>query len=667
VRKQALDALYNSLTFVKANFARDNERNIIMQVVCEGTQASDTEAQVSAYQCLIRIVDLYYRYMELYMKKALYGVTIFSMQSENERVVLQAIEFWSTLCEREYDLLAAEDEAYHTSTIVEEKCMYFARDVLKELVPVLFWLLTKQDEDADEDEWNPAMAAATCFGLLSQTVGSEIIQYAVPLMESNLRSGDWHHREAAVMIFGSILEGPEPVQLSQLVLQGLPFLYQTIQDQSPHVKDTAAWTLGRVCEFVIRDLPSHVDQEIMNALMRGLTDQPRIVASCCWALMNFAEQKAVDHPESDKSSPFFQTVVQALLATGGRDDNLNNIRTSAYEALSAWIQGSANDVFPVITQIAQELLKRLNVVISLPSPLSTSNGELVSNLCSSLSAVVRRLDRHLPDSLSDAIMETLLQMITVGASSKMATVLEDAFICIGAVASALDKKFVRFSHLIGPSLVAALQNPEEFTLCSVAIGVISDICRAMEGDFAQYSDVFMELLGNLLTANQVHKSVKPTIIMCFGDIALAIGTKFEKYLSPVMSVLTHAAQFAEQLTSLADQEYVEQLREAIVEALVGIVQALSQDDKIKLIQPWLPFIGSIMYASVKDNTLVEHHSRNVAGLLGDLAIVFRNESREVLSEDWVEKFITITYTNRLFTSKTRETARWAREQIHSVW
>ena len=47
-----------------------------MQVVCEATQSENESVKVAAFECLVRIMQLYYEKMELYMQKALYGVCL---------------------------------------------------------------------------------------------------------------------------------------------------------------------------------------------------------------------------------------------------------------------------------------------------------------------------------------------------------------------------------------------------------------------------------------------------------------------------------------------------------------------------------------------------------------------------------------------------------------
>lgn len=92
VKLAATNALLNSLEFTKANFDKESERHIIMQVVCEATQSPNTQIRVAALQCLVKIMSLYYQYMEYYMGPALFAVSLLF----NKRRVLSSIN--CTIC-----------------------------------------------------------------------------------------------------------------------------------------------------------------------------------------------------------------------------------------------------------------------------------------------------------------------------------------------------------------------------------------------------------------------------------------------------------------------------------------------------------------------------------------------------------------------------------------
>jgi hypothetical protein len=59
-----------------------------MQVVCEATQSQSEDVQVGAYQCLVRIMSLYYEKMSFYMERALFGVRLDVIWNVRVRVLM---------------------------------------------------------------------------------------------------------------------------------------------------------------------------------------------------------------------------------------------------------------------------------------------------------------------------------------------------------------------------------------------------------------------------------------------------------------------------------------------------------------------------------------------------------------------------------------------------
>lgn len=89
--------------------------------------------------------------------------------------------------------------------------------------------------------------------------------------------------KCACLVLGSILEGPDPEKLKPIVEQAMPMLIELLTDGSVVVRDTAAWTVGRVCEM----LPDAVINEnclnpLLMALMKGLEAEPRVASNICW-------------------------------------------------------------------------------------------------------------------------------------------------------------------------------------------------------------------------------------------------------------------------------------------------------------------------------------------------------------------------------------------------
>lgn len=56
-----------------------------------------------------------------------------------------------------------------------------------------------------------------------------------------------------------------------------------MRDPVINVKDTVAWTLGRVSDVLVDCINPDVHLHgLISALVLGLQDNPRIVSNCCW-------------------------------------------------------------------------------------------------------------------------------------------------------------------------------------------------------------------------------------------------------------------------------------------------------------------------------------------------------------------------------------------------
>ncbi|SCV73049.1 BQ2448_6974 [Microbotryum intermedium] len=676
VQLAAVHALYNSLEFVKDNFEREGERNYIMQVVCEATQSPSSDVQVAAFECLVRIMSLYYDYMKHYMERALFGLTVLGMKHVDEQVALQAVEFWSTVCDEEIELALEAEEAAEYGDQPERGSSHFARIALPEVLPVLLQLLLKQEEDATEDEWNVSMAAGTCLALLAQCVGDGIVPPIIPFVEINIKNADWRKREAAVMAFGSILDGPEEKTLMPLVSQALPMLIEMMHDPSMHVRDTTAWTLGRITDVLIKTINLDAQlQSLITALVNGLEESPRIVSNCCWSIMNLAEQLGDAQAESTEMSSYYDGIVSALLRLAEKSTNEASAPTSAYEALSTLVTHASNDTLPTISKLVLVLLDRSEALLALQSQLVGADdrnnyNELQVNICTVLTvlrgnlpctqSVTRRLSRTI-QPLADRIMTLLLQLIS--SAGKQSPILEDAFLAIGAITAALDEDFHPYLQAFLPFLVNALNSHEEYQLCSIAVGLIGDICRALGEASLPYCQVFMELLLADLQSTVLHRNVKPPIISCFGDIALAVGPGFEPFLETTMTVLQQAGTVQVDPSNYDLIDYVTTLREALLEAYTGIVSGLKTGSKSDIILPYLNSIFAFVHLALSDPDRTETLLRSAIGLIGDIAEAFpEGQLRESLSSTWVAEMLKAGRT-KLGGSETKKIAKWAKEMV----
>jgi importin subunit beta-1 len=735
-RLAGTQALYNALAFVKKNFDNETERNYIMQTVCETTQAERSDIRLAAYECVVSIAETYYDLLAPYMQ-ALYSLTLQCVErstkdEEEDEVGQQAVEFWSTICDEELDLMASrprrkrlrpallprlpprlpwpsfgpalgmalprgrvhafgrltpfplppmqeeEEEAKEEERQPERRSQNYARGAVPALVPLLLEALCKQEEDA-EDSWNLAMAAATCLSRAARVSQDLVVQPVMTFIGTHIGSADWHRREAATLAFGSILEGPAPSLLQPLVAQAMPVMIGLLKDAQVQVKDTAAWTIARICEhhitfiapemwgLMLRTPQPGEPPEVEGALFLGLKDHPRVASNVCLALHNLAEQCEAtrDNPTNDLSGPFVDLARALLACTERPDATESNLRSSAYEALNTVLTNSADDTAGSVLQLLPVILQRLEATFAmqlLSAEDREAQSELQGLLCGCLQVITCKLGAQIKPH-ADQMMQAFLQVF----GAKNSTVHEEALMAVGAIANATEAEFDKYMPHFRPFLSLGLSNYEEHQVCQVAVGVVGDICRSLEGRLLPYCDEILGLLLKNLQSPKLNRNVKPPILSCFGDIALAIGGNFEKYMDVTMSMLQQASATEVDMEDDDLVDYLHQLQEGIFEAYTGVLQGLRADSKADV---FLNYVQGCLNLLVLVSKVTEQHGttddllRAAVGVAGDLASTIGPRFKQMVRQSPYKESVKLLMkeATKSRTDGTKQVAQWANTQ-----
>nr|CAD1817539.1 unnamed protein product [Ananas comosus var. bracteatus] len=599
VRLAAVKSLFNALDFAKTNFENEMERNFIMKVICENALSQVLGIRLAAFECLVSISSTYYELLEPYME-ALFGLTTKAIIGDEEPVALQAIELWSSICEEEIDIQEAHIEA---TECLDSRHHRITSRALPLLVPILLETLKKQEEDQDQDSdtWNLSMAGGTCLGLVARNVGDAIVPLVMPFVESNIVDNDWCRREAATFAFGSILEGPSIEELSPMIHSGFDFLLNAMKDPKNHVRSTTAWTLGRIFEFL--HSPSNNESvitpvglpRIMCVLMEAIKDAPNVAEKVCGALYFLAHGYENGGSNCSVLSPYFSEIISALLYTADRTDSSDfRLRASAYETLNEIIRCfTKSETSNFIPKLLNGIMNRLSQTLRLQI-VSTGDREKQSDLqallCGVLQVIIQKLGsfeetREIILHSSNQLMSLFLQVFSCHCS----TVHEEAILAIGTLAYVTGPAFIKYMQEFYKYLEMGLRNFEEYQVCSISIGVVGDICRALDEKVLPYCD----------------------------DIALAIGKHFERYLPYVMPMLQGAADLCSCL-DVNDEEMVEygnDLRRSIFEAYTGLLQGF-KDTNAGLMIPYVGHLLQFTEAIFRDKLRDEAVTKAAVAVMG---------------------------------------------------
>ena len=286
IRLAACVALRNALYFAVNNFEHDNERNYIMQVTCEATVCDDVRVRVAAYEVLVGVAENYYQHLQPYMT-AIFDLSVKATKSDDETVALQAIEFWSAICEEEIDRQEEIDDANTAEAAAAVAYHRFIEKALPMLVPMLLETLTKQDEDQvddGDDAWNVAMAGGTCLRLVATCVQDAVVDHVMPFITAeHLRpSGVAPARGGDVRVRVASWRARTRTSSRRSRRRRSRSCSTATKDADWRTcSDTTAWTVGRVFEFVGQaspNVPPVVSAANLDANLkadRGVAARPR--------------------------------------------------------------------------------------------------------------------------------------------------------------------------------------------------------------------------------------------------------------------------------------------------------------------------------------------------------------------------------------------------------
>ncbi|CAL4982818.1 unnamed protein product [Urochloa decumbens] len=632
VRLAAIRALYNALGFAEVNFSNDMERDHIMSVVCEATKSPEMKIRLAAFDCLVAISSTYYDKLATYMQD-IFDITAKAVRGDEESVALQAIEFWSSVCDKEIENLNEYSSEFFLFNDIIEQDLPFIKQALPALVAMLMETLLKQEEvqDLDEGAWNLAMAGGSCLGLVARIVGDDIVPLVMPFVKKNITKSDWRQRDAGICAFGSILDGPSADKLAPLVNIALKSMLSALmKDPSNQVKDTTAWTLGRIFKYLHGSAleTSESCQRILTVLLHSMKDAPNVAEKACGALY-FIAQGYVDAGSVSPLSPFFQDIVQNLLMVTKREDaRESRLRMAAYETLNEVVRCSTEETSPIFMQLVPVIMMELRRTLEADKLTDEreERTELQGLLCGCLQVIIQKLGwmettKYSFLQYADQMMDLFLRLL----ASQNATMHEEAMLAIGALAYVVGPNFAKYMAQLYPYLEMGLRNFREYQVYAIFVGVVGDLCMSLEGKILPYCDDIMTQLLSLedrdLFCFQLRRSIKPLVFSCFGDIALAIGENFEKYLIYAMPMLQSAADNSgHRAINLTDDDfaYTNQLRSGILEAYSGILQGFKSSHKTQILIPYAPHILEFLdalYKALIDDTM----KRTALGVLGDLA------------------------------------------------
>eukprot|EP01054_Gregarina_sp_Poly1_P003915 Gregarina_sp_Poly_1__3914@NODE_2171_length_2560_cov_409_677898_g1400_i0_p1_GENE_NODE_2171_length_2560_cov_409_677898_g1400_i0NODE_2171_length_2560_cov_409_677898_g1400_i0_p1_ORF_typecomplete_len783_score121_00HEAT_EZ/PF13513_6/2_3e03HEAT_EZ/PF13513_6/3_8e02HEAT_EZ/PF13513_6/1_5e07HEAT_EZ/PF13513_6/24HEAT_EZ/PF13513_6/1_8e04HEAT_EZ/PF13513_6/3HEAT_EZ/PF13513_6/1_7e02Vac14_Fab1_bd/PF12755_7/1_9e02Vac14_Fab1_bd/PF12755_7/62Vac14_Fab1_bd/PF12755_7/1_4e03Vac14_Fab1_bd/PF12755_7/85Vac14_Fab1_bd/PF1275 len=542
VKLAALRGFYHGILFADKFMQHEIDRSSVFSVVGASLASNDEAVEGAAWEVMLQIANEFYNLLATYMP-TLRDMSLARIAAGPEKSALSAIEFWSTICDEEILILEGDSR---------RPFLQYIHNYKDSLLPVLFEATIRaENEEVDEDEWNVSMAAGTSIGLCAQVLKDEILPLGLTFIEANFGNSKWNRREAAVLVYGSILEGPTTRAFGPALQKSFEPLCKGLNDESLAVRDTTAWTIARVAKF---HLPAILDYlgtgpetpGLISLLVSKLMDDPRVASNVCFALYEIVDGINRPHSLQSRIDPFFTMIAEACVAVAKRSDaNENNLRQNAYHVL--YILVKEVGVGEVQAQAMKILLSQLMdwMEETLLQPFGEPIAAIQGPMCGCLNALIDRLGKGvLPaaDRLYAILQKTIaIQWPIVESGGTWHPSAEEALLAINTLITAIQQSFSRYMSAFDRIVLVGLRSRDDSELCSIAINIVGNLASCLGEDIGPYTSKLVDELIRTLKLATAPIILKPKAMSALADIATFAPKVFQQYLKEFLLFLGQAA------------------------------------------------------------------------------------------------------------------------------
>ncbi|KJE93966.1 hypothetical protein CAOG_04675 [Capsaspora owczarzaki ATCC 30864] len=706
-RRNAIRALGFVIMCMGKNMQDKTECDQIVGIIVQCAELADpaeSEARIYGLEALSKWVNEYYELSTPYMDN-FFHVTLTAMTSPDveDGVVQQGIEFWAGVCENESSIKQHNEDCVASG--MPQNCSQFngyAVGAVPRIFPVVLNLLMRLDDEEQDlsadDDYNIHSAASVCVEAFASAAPDAVLDPTFTFVNDNMRSPLWQGRNAALLAFGSILEGPKSME--SLCFQIIPELAYAVSSQEPTlaVRDTAAWTIGRVAELYGASLLGHEQfNEILQHLFQCLSLHPVLANHACYAFHTineaaYAQADVVDEadPPTYALSPFFADLVNQLLVVSnarehaGQDvsgDAYSKLEASAFECLSEVVQESPQDCLPAVRDLGVQLYHQLTGQLQSAASIvnvddSIRFSERVTYLAQTITYVLNRLDPASLGDLGTNVYNLAINMVHQNVLNTREDALYLLIALIQAYQSDLPRQVVPQLNEVMNLCFADLSDHE---MVKLALSMFGDLCRSIATDVAPFANDWIAMIQQLLASEQVHFSVKPQLFCTLGDIAIALGPNFAPFLPSTFQILIEAFGITQtSLASVPDAEYatvqpLQEMLEGIIESLVGIIQGFKgikkvADPSIHQLIPYGEFILKVVQdvSKLREVSRTDGMVKGIVGMIGDLCHGFSASTGIDAAAFFRADPPTmrmIEYGERSANTDTQRLSKWARKCV----
>lgn len=491
----AIVAFLNFIVFAKKNIEVPNERDVIMNVIFNCLNHHSVDIRVISMQCLVEISRLYYDYLESHIDKAI-QITEHHMRNDDERVSIQAYEFWCSVSDEE----VIRELSNLNSNRYCERAMLGLFDVIQ------FHLLNRnaEIERMNEDAWSNVKAASCLLHNLSQCTAEVLIEKVFNLISQNLNSDSPKIRDSTILAFGSVLVTNHKKKIKETIPGALPVLLNMLNDKSYEVRSTMSWCLKKITEYHADCLMvMDIFDSFITTIIKHLNSNKRVVVQLCDCIHYIAMNLKPDLVNGEISgflSKYMNELLSKLLQiafTKDAYDPNQNVALAAFFCMGSLIDYAPYDTYPIINNFFSNIYGAFESTLD---PKNFQKDEVRFAYQSYIATVISACAVGQKVKMNIEEAASVYNLLKTSFTQRQ-SVYEEGLMACSSLALALGTEFEPIMKDFGTYVIYGLNQWQDASICRISINSTSDLLRAMGPIMNQYIPQFIPIILEILEVN----------------------------------------------------------------------------------------------------------------------------------------------------------------------
>ena len=645
VKKVALDSLRNSLKFIRANIANESERSLILNLLFGCCSDQSVEIRKESMMIICDLITYYYDYIDTNLIE-LGALTYNSIRSNDLDVSIFAIEFWNQAADEEANRLFMQDKP----------CKNYISTAASTLVPLLLEKIHFFEQD--QDDWNLHKACATTLTSISLIIHDAILPLVGDYITNYIKSPDYKYKTSAAVIIGSVVEGVNNAGL--LINLTLTHLLELLSDNNSKVRETAAWSISKICEYHSKALiESGIFNIIFQETIKALSDKPVIATHGCWTIVNLLKKGNVaQYLDAEKANHILDSAIQAGLRPDANETG-HEFLIAVYSLINAIVEEIPDSLFHVV-------VAKANVFLGLLERSITDNSQVPAqgHICSVLQTLFGRAPPGSIDlSLADRYVNSIITIF-----KHRHTVVEEGLQALGTLADNIGQRFCKYVELVIPFVEWCIESTSP-SLCKSGVITCGDFSRALQDQFTTWIPRLLPKLLLILSSEQQMFEVKVRVIDTLSDLASHCAKSLKPFLPDIFKYIESASELSLNLNLAVNNvdmcDLLGELRESIMAFYVGIIQGVHENNEEDSILGYLPRLLDYTITVVQEPYRPNNDVHlNCIGVIGDLAGYYGSKLPQLLRESKITNYLTAA--ERIEDKSVRDILTYTKDRLKLI-